>query len=311
MLTVMTGQPLVNYIAANEPATRPHVLHCIVTPEMDARYASLRDVLAVRHPTMEVVRHDVASALDSAAVHALATGLLATFRTDEWLLNRTTGTEQLRAPLASLFEAGAAQNRQSFFVQTGKGNIAFARSDWTYDESAFSDAVSVQDYFSLIGMKVQFTGSVNRVENELLAAMKKLRFDSIHGNCVWLNPRDGGKTAFAEYDCVATSGYRLFVFERKHYNKQSVAKGQVAHQVRARTKNMRDSILHDIEKLAYTRHLAGAAFAQVYWVFTGDFEVSDVVRQKAGELGIRMIEGQWGAQMARFPQQLGLPPPQP
>ncbi len=305
MLTVITGQPLVNFIAINEPSTQPDVVHCLVTPAMTERARALKEVASRLHPAVEFEEHEIASELDSAQAHEIGKNLLDKYKIDEWVLNRTTGTEQLRAPLADLFDMD--DRRRSFFVETGKGRLAFPARNWSYAYHLFESGIQVKDYFALHGQTVTAGREQHWTEGNMVEALKKLAFFDVLPYCTWIgadNPEP-----LAEYDCAATADYRLFLFERKDYKDPKDDPHLRDGQREAARKNKKSNIRHDIEKLTYSRLWFGGPFGKVFWVFSGSFPLSEVVLRKIDLLGVHRVRLAGKKFDHNHWKELGLPPP--
>jgi len=308
LLTIITGQPLVNYIALAEPSTRPNVVHCIFTPNtgaMKERYAALKQVIGTNFSDIEFIDHPVSGSHKSREVWEIGSNLLKQFSDDDWLLNRTVGTEQMRAPLAELFRVSGA-NRRSFFVETERSNFAFSEDNWEYRMIPFQSGITVEDYFALHLVKLKSGVATNSTEQSLIRAMRSLSFFDIQASCKWMS--DEGNI-HAEYDCAGTTDYRLYLWERKRLQKSDHKVGLTSEQKGWDTERKKYDIQHDIEKLAYSRAVFGGPFGRVYWVFTGQFPVSDALLKKASELGIRVVKGISDSELASRWKEFGLPQP--
>ena len=214
LLTIISGQPLPNYIAINE--IQPNVVHCIYTPKyggMAEKLEALRAVVGRNLPGIEFELHPVDDPLDAAAIWSIAYQLLMQHDTDQWLLNRTAGTEQMRMPLAAAFDKAFTEPK-AFFVETERNQITFIkREGWVRDEYEFDKGgISVQDYFALHGQYVHGGKLQEASEIHLYKELERLAFDDLMPSCTWI--RAGN--ALAEYDIAATYNYKLYVFERKN-----------------------------------------------------------------------------------------------
>jgi hypothetical protein len=296
LLPVITGQPLVNYIAIAE--LQPDVVHCIYTPghgEMEKRLQALKAAVARNLPDVQFELHSVEDPYDSAAVWQIAYELLVGTDDSHWYLNRTAGTEQMRAPLAAAFEKAGLSN-QTFFVETEKGQITFARDAWRRESQAFEQGITVKDYFLLHGQEVEPGNPVNATETQLFNDINRLQFDDVVASCKWIQ---NGRQ-LAEYDVAAVVNYRLHVFERK--------KLQMANRY-TQTRDEQDiAVRHDIEKLAYTRAIFGGPFGKVYWLLSGGYEPRESMVDRMHALSIHFIQGNELTQLARSPETFGLPP---
>ena len=298
MLTIVSGAPLPNYIAINELDL--HVVHCICTPAMTKRLESLQKVVHRNHPNIQFQVHHLDDPFDSKSVWAIAYELLTTYSNDDWLLNRTTGTEQMRAPLATAFEK-AFSGSCGFFVETEKGQIALINSAWVRQELKFQFGISVQDYFELHGQYVH-EGTLNeRSEIHLHNDLKRLDFHDICPSCTWLG---ASNNTLAEWDIAATYNYQLYVFERKKLQHGN------AHTLRT-LEEQDAAVLHDIEKLAYTRAIFGGPFGKVYWLLSGNFVPKETIVERIKVLGINYLRGDAVVQVANNWQINGLPPLKP
>jgi hypothetical protein len=137
MLTIITGQPLPNFIPVNEASTRPEVLHCIHTPGkggMDARLTGLQQVIARTHADIEIRRHPIDSAYDPNAVHELGKQILSEHTADEWTLNATAGTKLMSSPLERLFHDN---QRRVIYVDTEQGRLVEVSADWSLRPQPF------------------------------------------------------------------------------------------------------------------------------------------------------------------------------
>lgn len=296
LLTIISGAPLPNYIAINE--IQPDVVHCIYTPKqggMSDKLQALQNVVKANHPDIQFVLHPVDDQYDPAAIWDIGFNLLMQHDTDEWLLNRTTGTEQMRMPLAAAFEK-AFPDPKAFFVETEKNQITFIKKGWVRDEYAFEGGISVQDYFALHSQYVSAGQPTNATEQHLYNDLQRLEFDDIAPSCSWI--RAGN--ALAEYDIAATHNYRLYVFERK--------KLQQANAYTQTQEEQDKAVLHDIEKLAYTRAIFGGPLGKVYWLLSGGYVPKGSIKERMKVLGINYVEGTAINNLANNHAQNGLPP---
>jgi hypothetical protein len=280
LLTIISGQPLPNYIAINE--IRPDVVHYIYTPKhggMADKLKALQSVVGRKLPDVRFELHPVDDPFDAVAIWSIGFNLLQKHDTDRWLLNRTAGTEQMRMPLAAAFEK-AFSEPEAFFVETERNQITFIKKGWIRDEYEFDKGgISVQDYFALHGQVVSAGQPTNPTEQHLYTDLQRLAFDDIAPSCTWL--REGNK--LAEYDIAATFNYRLYVFERKKL---------AATNAYTRTLEEQDAaVLHDIEKLAYTRAIFGGPFGKVYWLLSGGYVPKGSIKERMKVLGIQYVEG--------------------
>lgn len=300
LLTIISGAPLPNYIAINE--IQPDVVHCIYTPNqggMADKLKALQSVVSCNHPSIQFVLHPVDDQYDPAAIWNIGFNLLMQHDTDEWLLNRTAGTEQMRMPLAAAFDK-AFPDPKAFFVETEKNQITFIRKGWVREEYEFDKGgISVQDYFALHGQYVSAGQPTNPTEQHLYTDLQRLEFDDIAPSCTWM--RAGN--ALAEYDIAATYNYRLYVFERKKLASANAY---------TRTLEEQDaSVLHDIEKLAYTRAIFGGPLGKVYWLLSGGYVPKGSIKERMKVLGIQYVEGTEITNLATNFAQNGLPPLKP
>lgn len=301
LLTIISGQPLPNYIAINE--IRPDVVHCIYTPKhsgMADKLKALQSVVNCNLPDIQFELHPVDDPLDAAAIWDIGYKLLTQHDTDRWLLNRTAGTEQMRMPLAAAFEK-AFTEPEAFFVETERNQITFIKKGWVRDEYEFDKGgISVQDYFALHGQYVSEGTLKEQTEIHLHNELKRLAFDDVMPSCTWL--RAGSN--LAEYDIAATHNYKLYVFERK--------KLMLANSYTRLTLEEQDkAVLHDIEKLAYTRAIFGGPLGKVYWLLSGGYVPKDSIKERMKVLGIRYVEGPAITNLASEFAQNGLPPLKP
>ena len=121
LLTIISGQPLPNYIAINE--IRPDVVHCIYTPQhggMKKRFEDLKEVVQRNIPDVRFEAHPIDNAYDSKGVWDLTVNLLTQHNNedDDWMLNRSAGTEQMRGPLVAAFDNFYDDTLRGFFVET-------------------------------------------------------------------------------------------------------------------------------------------------------------------------------------------------
>lgn len=312
MLTIITGQPLPNYIAVNEPGTRPQVLHCIHTPGkggMDARLAALQKVIERTHPGIEILPHPIASAYDPKAVHDLGVQILNQYSTDEWTLNATAGTKLMSSPLERLFHE---RKRRVIYVDTEQGRLVEVSADWGLTPQRFEGGVDVQTYFELFGQRLSSGQAGHWTEQVLMRQLRTLAFDDLAGSVRWVYAREGaGDAVLAEYDAVATARYRLYVFERKHLSdpdrNPNIPQG-ARRQVRDR---FSESVRHDLEKLAYTRAIFGGPFGKVFWLFSGTFRVADEYVRRFEQLGVTVVPEEDVRDVASAAERLQLPLPHP
>lgn len=310
LLTIISGAPLPNYIAINETTSRPDVAHCIFTPAqggMDARLASLQQVATRNIPGTRFELHPVADPYDSAAVWQIAYDLLTRHAGDEWFLNRTAGTEQMRAPLADAFRLSGKES-QSFCVETERNQITFSAAGWRRTSQPFAGSISVEDYFALHGQTVtqKQPDQRNGAEADLVRQLEMLRFDCVAPNCVWSNGIN--RMPMAEYDVAAIAGYRLHVFERKRMRDfSSVSNSELDAKARAVRQAQGNNALHDVEKLAYTRAIFGGPFGRVYWVLSGGYQIPETLRNRIPVLNVTLIDGERTQHIASRPQDFGLP----
>lgn len=301
LLTIISGQPLPNYIAINE--IRPDVVHCIYTPNhggMAEKLNALQSVVNRNLPDIRFELHPVDDPLDPAAIWNLGVELLNQHNTDRWLLNRTAGTEQMRMPLAAAFEE-AFLEPEAFFVETERHQITFIREGWVRDEYEFDKGgISVQDYFALHGQYVTEGTLQEATEIHLFNELKRLAFDDLMPSCTWL--RAGN--ILAEYDIAATHNYILYVFERKRLNLGNAY-------TRLSLEEQDKAVLHDIEKLAYTRAIFGGPFGKVYWLLSGGYVPKDSIKERMKVLKISYFEGTAINDLANNAEQNGLPPLKP
>lgn len=296
LLTIISGQPLPNYIAINE--LKPDVVHCIYTSNMKPRFDALKSVVQEKYPTIQFEEHAVIDPYDSLAVGKVGIELLDKFSNDEWHLNRSAGTEQMRAPLTAAFFEKFPGKFVTFFVESEKNQIAWISAAWARTEEAFKNSISVIDYFRLHGQTVKAGDPVNGTEKHLYNDLQRLSFDNLVASCKWTNHG----IASAEYDIAATWKYRLYVFERK--------KLHVPGRYAAQTLEEQDmSVQHDIEKLAYTRAIFGGPYGQVYWLLSGTYVPKESIINRMKPLSIHYLRGDNITNIVRDQQQLGLPPP--
>jgi hypothetical protein len=312
MLTIITGQPLPNYIPVNEPSTRPEVLHCIHTPGkggMDARLAALKEVIARTHPGIEIRGHPIESAYDPKAVHELGEQILTDYPADEWTLNATAGTKLMSSPLERLFHE---RRRRVIYVDTEQGRLVEVSADWGLRPQPFQRGVDVQTYFELFGQRLRLGEAQHWTEDVLMRQLKKLAFDDLAGSVSWVSSREGaGDAALAEFDAVATARYRLYVFERKHLTdpegNPNIPQG-AKRQLRGKFSR---AIQHDLEKLAYTRAIFGGPFGRVFWLFSGTFKVAEEYVRRFEQLGVTVVPEEDVRNIACAAERLQLPPRRP
>lgn len=301
LLTIISGQPLPNYIAINE--IRPDVVHCIYTPNhggMAEKLKALQSVVSRNLPDIRFELHPVDDPLDAAAIWSLGFQLLTQHDADRWLLNRTAGTEQMRMPLAAAFDK-AFSEPEAFFVETERHQITFIKNNWVRDEYGFDKGgISVQDYFALHGQYVSEGTLQEATEIHLHNDLKRLAFDNLMPSCTWL--RAGNM--LAEFDIAATHNYKLYVFERKRLNLGNAY-------TRLSLEEQDKAVLHDIEKLAYTRAIFGGPFGKVYWLLSGGYLPKDSIKERMKVLGINFLEGNAITNLANNFEQFGLPPLKP
>ena len=312
LLTIISGQPLPNYIALAETATRPDVVHCLYTPAqsgMAQRLEALQRLCQKHFPQVEFQPIAVDDAYDSSAVWKLGYKLLTDHKSDQWLLNRTAGTEQMRAPLAEAFRLlGNQGDFRSFFVETEKSQTTFVDNAWLQKSEPFRGDISVGDYFSLHGHQPERKDQDfnNRAEHELHKALDKLAFHNLMPSC-GLKFR-GGPQFDVAYDEAGTYQYRLLVFERKHWLLETFPRiGGLSKGVK---KSKEDGIQHDLEKLAYTRAIFGGPFGSVYWVLSGTYKWPAGLQARCEALGVRLITG-YDNLLVKQQKSLGLPPKRP
>ena len=300
MLTVIGDSPMANYIAINE--LKFDVVHCIYTPhdaDIKKRLESLQTVVRRNHPEIEFELHPQVDPYDSKETRDIAFKLLTEHDSDDWWLNRTTGTEQMRAPLAAVFDKLSSEP-WAIYVETKKGQIALINSAWVREEYKFQNGISVQDYFELHGQYVH-EGTLNEsTEIQLHNDLKRLDFHDICPSCTW---HGASNYTLAEWDIAATYNYQLYVFERKKLQDGNAHTPQTLEQNAA--------VLHDIEKLAYTRAIFGGPFGKVYWLLSGSYDPKPSIKDRMQVLKINYIRGKEIVDVANNWKQHGLPPLKP
>jgi hypothetical protein len=275
---------------------------------MDARLEALKSVLAKHAPEVRVEAHEVVSAYEPASVHALGIKLLNAYRQDEWSLNNTGGTKLMSSPLEQVFHH---HDHRVFYVDTEQARILYVGRDWQVESHPFERGVNVAAYFALFGQRVKFGEPHHWTERTLFAQLRKLNFDDVAPSVRWIGSTEqqAVSTIVAEFDVVATSGYRLYVFERKHLSDPMQDDRIHEHARRGVRAALIGNVRHDLEKLAYTRAVFGGPFGRVYWAFSGNLPLSPDLADRCARLGVTLVRGKELERLAESASSLGLPPP--
>ncbi len=317
LLTIVSGAPLPNFIAINE--LNPDYVHCIFTKnsvEMVTKKDKLIEVFKRIFPSVKFISIPVDNVSNSLDIANLVAKLLDQYPEDHWLLNRTVGTEQMRAPLTAAFgersnakrAAGLDNNFKEFFVDTVNNQLAFSLPKWAIDPKPFTKNIDVKTYFQLLGEIFNTNGtSTNTTEQALYNSLTKLSFNDVIASCKWVD----NKTQIAEFDVVAIYQYQLYIFERKKLQHITVNKSINEGQAKKENKRQSNDVKHDIEKLAYMRAIFAGHFGKVYWVFSGNYQVAQEHLSRINKLGLQFISGMPDSQIPAHWQAFKLPPPKP
>lgn len=301
LLTIISGQPLPNYIAIAE--TQPDIVHCIVTKSggMKQKLQALQKVISANFPNIHFHIHEVKGPHDPLEVWNIAYELLVTHCHDEWLLNRSAGTEQMRLPLSAAFQKAGRDQEGAFFVETEKGMLTTIGEGWQRHEEEFHQGINVSDYFALHGQDIFSGDPVNDNEKQLMRQLQKLAFDDVVSSCSWR--RNGN--LLAEYDAAATEGYRLYLFETKALSEGStyIDGGRTVISEKQKDAN----VLHDIEKLAYSRAIFGGPFGHVFWLLSGSYQPKTSIIERMKALSITYLPNNQMASLVKQRAKYHLP----
>ena len=320
MLTIISGAPLPNYIAINELV--PDVVHCLYTPNhggMKEKLKNLQTVVKRNLPDIRFEEHAIDNQYDSRGVYKTTVELLQKYQgqDEDWILNRSAGTEQMRSPLVAAFDAEYHDAMRGFFVETDANRISQIDENWDATHHPFTQDIRIEDYFALHGQKVKVDGTAqSSFEQRLLSEMQRLDFFDVRANCRWL----GNNEPLAEYDALGIYKYKLFTFEVKQMEKTKTEdlvdefrNSDFVYDKRTKEIKHKDKnkiLVHDIEKLAYTRSIFGGPTGKAYWLMNGNFEPSDAIKERMRRLNIEYRIGGYtvAKQLADAPDKYGLPP---
>ena len=320
LLTIISGQPLPNYIAINE--IRPDVVHCIYTPQhggMKKRFEDLKEVVQRNIPDVRFEAHPIDNAYDSKGVWDLTVNLLTQHNNedDDWMLNRSAGTEQMRGPLVAAFDNFYDDTLRGFFVETDHHRISQMDENWTPTYHPFLHDIGIQDYFALHGQTVTIGGTPdNNFEQRLLSELQKLDFSEVMPDCKWMAKSE----ILAQYDTLATYKYQLFTFEVKQIENATTTDlldkfkdSEFVYDAKTRNfvhKDKNKVLVHDIEKLAYTRAIFGGPRGKAYWLMNGSFQPSASIQERMKRLNINSLIGGYtvAKELIKDPNKYGLPP---
>ena len=323
LLTIISGAPLPNYIAINE--IRPEVVHCIYTPKqggMKKRMQDLQDVVQRNIPNVRFEEHPIDNAYDSKAVWDVTVDLLKLHNKvdDDWMLNRSAGTEQMRGPLVAAFDAFYDDTLRGFFVETDKNRISQMDENWSPTYHPFIHDIGVKDYFALHGQTITLGGAPdNNFEQRLLSELQKLDFFEVMPDCKWI----ANQETLAQYDTLGIYKYKLYTFEVKQIENVTTTAlldefkdSDFVYDTKTRNivyKDKNKVLVHDIEKLAYTRSIFGGPTGKAYWLMNGSFRPSLSIQERMKRLQIQSLIGGYtvAKELVKDPEKYSLPPLKP
>lgn len=297
MIAFVTGQRLPNFIALNEPSTRPDALHLVYTPGDPAMQRSLDEMTPViRNRFPELVLEEPVRLEDpynGQEIRGLCEQLLDAHPADEWLLNATGGTKLMSAPVMDLF---MRRDLPIVYVETPNRRMVQVRKDWSSLRLPFEGAIDLETYFALHGASVATRPPVTRQELALLRALQALDWQ------VWSSVTlFRGGVSLHEFDVVGITGYQLAVFECKRLRRDG---GSTVADVRRR---QHSDVREDLLKLYQVRQQFGGPFGKSYWCLSGDYKLSAEELQRIRDFGVCLILGREIQAIRTDPARFGLP----
>jgi hypothetical protein len=303
MLSVIGRQIIPNFAAANEPNTRPAVLHGLIPrsePDASTRWSRLTRVLARRHPQMRFEPHEIPDPQDAPAARRIAEELLEAHRDEPWCLNATSGK---KLPCAALIDLFRQRGQVVIYSGTRDSRILQLQPDWSARTLPFCEHLQLEDYFALFGCTTAVNDAVTGQERALVAQLRRLEgraWSSVH--------LKSGEAVLGEYDAILIHHYRCFAFECKRL-REGRQEGTQKRFPGDRTRQEKHTdIRMDLLKLYQVRQHFGGPFSRSYWVFSGDYQLSGQELETLKLFDVTLVSETQASALLRHATALGLPP---
>jgi hypothetical protein len=291
MLCLISDQVLPNFIAVNEPATRPDVLYGMFTPSeprMEQNWKNLKMVLGRNFSNLKLNDFPINDAYDAQDILQKCQDLIASENDDEWALNATGGTKLMSAAAS---EAFFRNGWDVYYVESFRNRTLRVSPDWATKKIGFKKTIDVVTYFQLYGREVEPGSPRNDHEAKLLKRLRQLEGE------YWPDVKLKHQGAdLNEYDVIGIRYYQCYAFECKRV---SDWRGE---------EKVKNDILIDLLKLYQMQQHFGGPFGKSYWVFSGDRKLTEIEKERARLFKVGLIEGDEINTIAQDPNKFGLPP---
>ena len=301
MLCLVSEQLMPNFIPVNEPATRPEALHGIYTPSdarMSDRWQLLKNIIANKFPDVQTEDVPVADAYNPHLIQQTCADLIGKFPDDDWTFNMTGGTKLMSSPAVEMFHRRGCL---IYYVDTRNRQTLSVNADWRVQRIAFTQSLDIETYFGIYGRQVTFGNPQSGQEEHVYRQLQRLDWQVWPSVCLMHR----GQVQH-EYDAVGIDGYQCYFFECKRMS--DLRHAPVSE---SRKDQARDDVLIDLLKLYQVRQSFGGPFGKSYWIFSGDYPLSEVDLARIRDCQITLIRGEEINQIAAQPKTFGLPARKP